>query len=462
MEHERKSGQLKLEGSAPMQFIEDNVGAKASWTPEQEEIVRAVGAVMRAYLRQTKDLANGKFSENRNLIPDYLANPGNVLIAICSDGIVIRFEKKSGEKGKTAVAFLDQNIAFAAELLSQRLIHVASTESQSVLDDSFGIEIKLQIHTPSEGKTQDMGATRIWFQAVNAPLPDQSSLAGKPYCLLSVLNQLMIEMQGEMISIGDSSAQPQPFISRSILHLPVGWDCIEVYPGLDINAWKEEFAPLWAENSLLGALLVSQTRDSDLASLDPKASARRKFAALLSAFKALIDSDPEREQALQTFLEANPVLLCPTHVKMWPKLALGAKITDFVFRNASNDYVLVELERSTLKLFKQDGHPSASLTHAQSQIADWYRYLEDNLQTVQRELGLHGITPSPNGLLVIGRSHSLLPENRRKLQTMMNVSPKLKIMTYDDVYENAKAVLENLLGPMWDTGGLTQIYYPGA
>ena len=30
----------------------------------------------------------------------------------------------------------------------------------------------------------------------------------------------------------------------------------------------------------------------------------------------------------------------------------------------------------------------------------------------------------------------------------------------DDVYENAKAVFENLLGPIWDTGGDTQIYYP--
>jgi hypothetical protein len=145
---------------------------------------------------------------------------------------------------------------------------------------------------------------------------------------------------------------------------------------------------------------------------------------------------------------------------MWPKLQLGATVTDFVFCDATQDYLLVELERSTLPLFRQDGHPTADLTHAQGQILDWKRYLEDNLQTVQRELGLAGITPNPNGLLVIGRSHTLHPRDRRKLQTMANESPKLRVMTYDDLYENAKAVFENLLGPLWDPGGATQIYYP--
>ena len=135
-------------------------------------------------------------------------------------------------------------------------------------------------------------------------------------------------------------------------------------------------------------------------------------------------------------------------------------MTDFVFCDATQEYLLVELERSTLPLFRQNGHPTAELTHAHGQIVDWKRYLEDNLQTVQRELGLTGITPSPNALLVIGRSHSLQLKDRRKLQTMASDSPKLRIMTYDDVYENAKAVFENMLGPLWDPGGATQVYYP--
>jgi hypothetical protein len=33
-------------------------------------------------------------------------------------------------------------------------------------------------------------------------------------------------------------------------------------------------------------------------------------------------------------------------------------------------------------------------------------------------------------------------------------------MTYDDVYDNAKAVIENLLGPLWETGSSTEMIFP--
>jgi hypothetical protein len=59
----------------------------------------------------------------------------------------------------------------------------------------------------------------------------------------------------------------------------------------------------------------------------------------------------------------------------------------------------------------------------------------------------------------MGRTHSLGAQNRRKLAAMMSESPRLRILTYDDVYENAKAVVENLLGPIWDAGGETQVYF---
>jgi Domain of unknown function (DUF4263) len=460
VKRERKTVELKFEGSAPMSLVEVGDGPIIPWTPNQDQVVQKIRAAIQAFLKQTESLAAGKYAHLRSMIPDYLTSPGNVLIFVCNDGVVIRFEKKSDEKRKLLVAMHDQDIAHAAELLSQRLICVTSSEHQSGLDDAFGVELKLYAHAPSEGPAHEMLSTRIWFQVVNAQPPDLISPAAKPHCLLSVNNHLDLELVGELITPHENAAGVVPFVVRSSLRLAVGWDCIEVYPGLDLTLWKEEFAPLWAENAILGAAVVSQTRDAELRNLDPRAATRRQYAALLVDFKKLLDTDPEREETLQAFLKDNPALLCPAHVRMWPKLALGAKITDFVFRDATNDYLLVELERSTLPLFRQDGHPTAELTHAQSQITDWKRYLEDNIQTVQRELGLDGITPNPSGLVVIGRSQSLIPANRRKLQTMMNESPKLRILTYDDVYANANAVLENLLGPMWDPGGTTQIFCP--
>ncbi|MCW3101359.1 MAG: hypothetical protein JWL77_6977 [Chthonomonadaceae bacterium] len=462
MPRDRKRGELRLEGASPMRLLESDERPVAAWTPEQEFASTKVGDAVKTYIKAAEDLASGKYSHLADKIPDYMRSPGNVLVAVCADGVVVRFERKGDEDRKLAVIVVQDGIAFAAALLSQNLVYIQSSEAPLPHDENFGVELKLTAHSPTQGLSHELVAARIWFQVVNSPAEQSIRPGAKPYCLLSVRNQLNLEIQGELLRDADERTPGQPFIAHSTMRLIAGWECIEVFPGLELDAWNADFAPLWAENDLLAAALIAQTQDAQLSNLDPRASARRQYGSLLIAFKALLDSDPDREQILQAFLQRNPMLLCPTHVRMWPKLALGATITDFVFRDATQEYVLVELERSTLQLFRQHGHATADLTHAHGQIVDWKRYLEDNLQTVQRELGLDGITPNPSGLLVIGRSQSLLPRDRRKLQTMMNESPKLRIMTYDDVYENAKAVIENLLGPIWDTGGSTQIYYPRA
>lgn len=240
--------------------------------------------------------------------------------------------------------------------------------------------------------------------------------------------------------------------------MPVGWECIEIFPTTDLSFWKPEYAISWAENDLLASAVTYQLRESHFDSLDPKAVARRKFLKLLDDFKNLLDSNPDREEILQRFLKEQPVLLCPTYTKYWPKLSLGARDTDFVFRDALGDYLLVELEKSTYSLFNKNGDIGRYLKHAQDQILDWKRYIADNLHTVRTELQLTGISSSPRSLVVIGRAKSLVHSNRQKLQTIENDSPRNKIMTYDDLYDNAKAVFENLFGPLWVEVGNTRIY----
>ena len=74
-------------------------------------------------------------------------------------------------------------------------------------------------------------------------------------------------------------------------------------------------------------------------------------------------------------------------------------------------------------------------------------------------MGLTGISTQPRSLIVIGRSADLTDANRRKLVTLQNTAPKLRIMTYDDVLASAKSTVENLLGPLWETKGNAEIYY---
>jgi hypothetical protein len=248
-------------------------------------------------------------------------------------------------------------------------------------------------------------------------------------------------------------------VIRTVVDLPVVWSRFEVYPFLNAEQWKPELAWTWAEHDILASALAAQFRENSVQTLDPHAAARRELGALLKRFRDLIDSNPDREEALQQFLSANPRLLCPMYTGMWPKLALGNRKTDFVFRHGAGDYLLVELEKSAQRLFRKDGQPCEELNHARNQVTDWRRYLEDNLSTVQRELGLTRISVNPQSLIVIGRSSSLTDENRRKLAAMENESPKSKILTYDDIYDSAKTVIENILGPLNDGVGNTRVYY---
>jgi hypothetical protein len=61
---------------------------------------------------------------------------------------------------------------------------------------------------------------------------------------------------------------------------------------------------------------------------------------------------------------------------------------------------------------------------------------------------LIGISTTPRTLVVIGRNAGLSEENRRKLVVMQGQTPKLQILTYDEIILRARANLERLFGPL--------------
>ena len=453
-----KKGQISFAGISPMRITAEGDKDISLLTKDQQQTIRVLANTVREYLKSATELLRTKYAHIKDSAPSYLVDPGKVFVACCDGGAVIRYEKKV-DSFEFITGWLAEDLPKVAMMLSQNLIQCHPNRQFTSTVETTGTEIKLSAVNPKTQESREVFSVKISFDTVierpdRMPLPPQ-----KPFCLLSVQNSLELGIVAERVSDEKTAGEGQRFLVRSLLRLPVGWDCIEIYPYLDIDHWKPEYAPIWAENDILAAVVSRQLREAHFQSLDPHADARRQYASLLAEFKNLLDSNPDREEILQSFLKDHPALLCPTHTKMWPKLALGVKKTDFVFRDATSDYLLVELERSIYRLFRADGHPSGELNEARGQIIDWKRYLEDNLSTVQRELELTGISTNPRSLVVIGRSETLSPENRRKLAAMENEHPKVRIMTYDDVYENAKAVIENLLGPIWDVVGQTQIYY---
>jgi hypothetical protein len=167
-------------------------------------------------------------------------------------------------------------------------------------------------------------------------------------------------------------------------------------------------------------------RDSEFLALDSRGETRKKWAALLAEFETLLTG---AEEPLHQFLKAHPELLSPMHERSWSKLKFGDHVSDFVFREPTNDYELVEIEAPVRPLFRKDGHPRHELNHAIAQTRDWVQYISANRERVERESGLDGISANPRTLVVIGRSADVTAEQRQTLGTMQALAPKLRVVT---------------------------------
>jgi hypothetical protein len=455
----RKTGKMTFTRGRAMQFSEKSGTPMEDLTQEQERIVHQVSSTVKAYLDAAENLLKEKYAPMKDLAPVHLTDHGNVLVICCDEGILIRYERRQEEK-KVMTAWRSEGLSQSARLLSESVVHCRAGKGDSTADPSSGPEVKLLKKDSATGEWAQVLGFRVSFEAViNQPSEPLAGPPNKPYCLLSVQNSLEIQMLGEMVENRAAQSAGKRFLVRTAIRLPVGWECIEIFPFFNVDHWRPEYAKIWAENDILASVVATQFREAQLQSLDPKATARKQFGNLLKQYQDLLDSNPEREEVLQTFLRQHPEMLCPTCVRFWSKLPLGVRETDFVFQEATGEYLLVELESPDHPLFLKNGDPSRQLNHARSQITDWRRYIEDNLATVQRELGLTGISTHPAGLVVIGRSTSVGQEDRRKLVTMVAESPTTRVITYDDLLVSTKAVVENLLGPLWSVTGNTEVYY---
>jgi hypothetical protein len=165
---------------------------------------------------------------------------------------------------------------------------------------------------------------------------------------------------------------------------------------------------------------------------------------LLEEFKRILDSRPTREEDLHQFLFDNPILLDPLALEIRSKHELGSEyITDFVVRRANNEYVVVEIEKSTDEIFTRKGVFHSNLTEAVSQVRDFQLWINDNIAYAQSRLPAIN---RPKGLLVIGRESQLTKGLRRKLDEE-NYSRRghISIVTFDDLLNQAKAIYDNML-----------------
>jgi hypothetical protein len=117
---------------------------------------------------------------------------------------------------------------------------------------------------------------------------------------------------------------------------------------------------------------------------------------------------------------------------------------DYALERYSGVIDVLEIESSNLQVFNKNGDPSQYLIHAEQQVMDWLRWIERN-HPYARE-SLPGIT-RPIGFVVIGRSKTLDSKNRQKLLYRNTFfRGNLEVLTYDDLAQKAKTMLNILSG----------------
>lgn len=152
-------------------------------------------------------------------------------------------------------------------------------------------------------------------------------------------------------------------------------------------------------------------------------------------FERLLDEEPVEEK-LQVYLTENPVILHPYHAAFTPKVRLGSEyVTDFVVESEEESYILVEIERSTHKLFTKEGSPTAALRHARAQVEDWQKWIREHIGYARE--ALPGVS-QPRGWVIIGRSRDLGKEGHFALQRTNEGHKEIEIMTYDGLLKRAR------------------------
>lgn len=155
----------------------------------------------------------------------------------------------------------------------------------------------------------------------------------------------------------------------------------------------------------------------------------------------------KREEEAHQFLKNNGVILGLTStIEPISKFKLGDDyVIDFVIKEIPDGYVLIEIERPQMKLFKKTKKTTPpertqELNHAIEQIEHWKAWIGKNHSYISTKL--EEISPSPVCWLIAGKKANLSTEEKRRLaQINEEYKGAYKIFTYEDLIDRVKAVI---------------------
>lgn len=225
------------------------------------------------------------------------------------------------------------------------------------------------------------------------------------------------------------------------------------WPTAEARKSAEEWIDILKARALVyspGESVVFLSRPTALPENKPAQEATHHILDVLrqtiEEYQNILTEKEFRERVIHQFIRDHRVLLHPTKRRLlfeYP-LKVGKKVDhkiDFVVELTTERYILVELENPRHTLFTVQGDFRQVVNHAEQQVSDWFAWIRRNRHLVEKDLP--GII-APEGLIVIGRSASLTDAQKDKLR-IRNEQHLIKIVTYDDLAEEAENLIHHLL-----------------
>lgn len=116
---------------------------------------------------------------------------------------------------------------------------------------------------------------------------------------------------------------------------------------------------------------------------------QNRLLAIVVNYRTLLSTRPE-EEAVQKYLEANSIFwnfLSPLKILFKPRI-LTHHTADFAVLSTQRILHLIEIEKPSTKLTRNDGGMSAEVQKAFDQVADWRRVVQKDLRSLLSELRL--------------------------------------------------------------------------
>jgi ppGpp synthetase/RelA/SpoT-type nucleotidyltranferase len=167
-----------------------------------------------------------------------------------------------------------------------------------------------------------------------------------------------------------------------------------------------------------------------------------KHQSVIEIYKSLMSASAE-ESKFQGFFEKYPGLLDPRVTRAFPRKSFaGENVPDFVLSLNDEGYILVELEKPSVRLYTKRGDPTAQLSHSEEQIRGYLKWAKEEKEFL-RKRGLKNLNvENTTGLVVIGANLTL--NEKHKLESHnANVRTGYTIKTFDRILEEYQFILAN-------------------